>query len=289
MSGKPVLDESGAFVGYRGTGRNVTSDVELQQSLRSAKEQAELANRAKSEFIANVSHELRTPLNAVIGFSEVMISETLGPLGNRKYAEYANDIHESGQHLLALINDILDLSKVESGSEELYEEEIHVPDMAKSLLTLMRHHAEKGKVGLLMELDPTLPKVIADKRKLKQILVNLLSNSVKFTKPGGRITLRAWVDEEGGFAFQVADTGIGMAPEDIPKALQKFRQVDGDLNRKYEGTGLGLPLAKALAELHGGTLHMESELGRGTAVTVRLPPDRVSCAAARSPAVLRAS
>ncbi|MGE0745631.1 MAG: CHASE domain-containing protein [Rhodospirillales bacterium] len=289
MSGKPVLDENGAFIGYRGTGRNVTDEVEVQQSLRMAKEQAELANRAKSEFIANVSHELRTPLNAVIGFSEVMISETLGPLGNRKYAEYAQDIHESGQHLLALINDILDLSKVESGSEELYEEDIHVPDMAKSLMTLMRHHAEKGKVVLLMELDQTLPKVAADKRKLKQILVNLLSNAVKFTKPGGNVILRGWIDEEGGFVFQVADTGIGMAPDDIPKALQKFRQVDSDLNRKYEGTGLGLPLAKALAELHGGSLVMESELGRGTTVTVRLPPDRVMLVAPRGAAVLRAS
>jgi PAS domain S-box-containing protein len=276
VSGKPTFDATGAFVGYRGTGRDVTTEVEAQLSLRTSKEQAELANRAKSEFMANMSHELRTPLNAIIGFSEIMTGQAFGPLGNPRYNDYANDILESGQHLLALINDILDLSKVESGNEELREEEIDVPALIGSLLTLMKHHAAKGEIGLSAEVADDLPVLIADKRKLKQILVNLLGNAVKFTRPGGTVVLRTWCNRKSGFVFQIVDTGIGMAVDDIPNALAKFRQIDSDLNRKYAGTGLGLPLAKAMAELHGGSLNIESELGKGTTVTVRLPAARIS-------------
>jgi PAS domain S-box-containing protein len=275
LSGKPVFTERGELMGYRGTGRNVTPEVEAQQSLQILKEQAELANRAKSEFIANMSHELRTPLNAIIGFSEIMAHESFGPLGSTRYRDYANDISESGQHLLALINDILDLSKVESGNEELHEEYIEVPKLVDSLMTLMSHHAETGQIDLVTELDRGLPGLIADKRKLKQILVNLLGNAIKFTRPGGRVALKAGGQRTSGFAFQIIDTGIGIAVEDIPKALSKFRQIDSDLNRKYEGTGLGLPLAKTMTELHGGRLHLESELGRGTTVTVYLPATRI--------------
>jgi PAS domain S-box-containing protein len=276
VSGKPVLDDNGEFLGYRGTGRDVTGEVEAQQALQLSKEQAELANRAKSEFIANMSHELRTPLNAIIGFSEIMTGEAFGPLGNPRYRDYANDILESGQHLLALINDILDLSKVESGNEELREEEIDVPKLIASLVMLMKHHAAKGGLMLRAEIPDDLPVLLADRRKLKQILVNLLGNSIKFTRTGGSVVLKAWCDAKSGFAFQITDTGIGMAVDDIPKALAKFRQIDSDLNRKYAGTGLGLPLAKSMTELHGGSLEIESELGRGTVVTVRLPAARIA-------------
>ena len=274
MSGKPVFDEDGKFIGYRGTGTNITAETEAQQALQTSKEEAELANRAKSEFLANMSHELRTPLNAIIGFSEIISSQTFGPLGNDRYRDYAADIHESGQHLLALINNILDLSKVESGMDELYEEEIEVPRLVPLLITLIKSHAEKAEVELALDLPDNLPRLIADERKLKQILVNLLGNAIKFTDPGGRVRLSVCCPDGGGFEFRIADTGIGMAPEDILTAFSKFRQVDSALNRKYEGTGLGLPLTKALTELHGGSLDIESALGVGTTVTVRLPAAR---------------
>ena len=275
VSGKPVFDEQGAFMGYRGTGRNITPEMEAKRALEASKEQAELANRAKSEFLANVSHELRTPLNAIIGFSEILKGQAFGPLGSERYKDYASDIFDSGQHLLALINDILDLSKIESGVEELYEENFEITGMVKSLVTLMGPHAQKGQVNLNLEPQAELPMLRADKRKLKQILVNLLSNAIKFTRPGGTVSLLARHEPGSGFVFQIVDTGIGMARDDIPTALSKFLQVDGDLNRKYEGTGLGLPLSVSLTELHGGTLELESEPGQGTTVTVRLPESRV--------------
>ena len=275
VSGKPVFDDQGAFIGYRGTGCNVTPEMESKRALEQSKEQAELASRAKSEFLANVSHELRTPLNAIIGFSELLKGQTFGPLGNERYRHYAADIFDSGQHLLALINDILDLSKIESGVEELYEEDFEIAAMIGSLVTLMGAHAQKGQVTLNLAPQAALPRLRADKRKLKQILVNLLSNAIKFTRPGGTVSLLARHEPGAGLVLQIADTGIGMARKDIPRALSKFLQVDGDLNRKYEGTGLGLPLAVSLTELHSGTLELESEPNRGTTVTVRLPEWRV--------------
>ena len=254
----------------------VTAERELRDvQLTMAKEQAELANRAKSEFLAAMSHELRTPLNAILGFSEVIQNETFGPVGNVKYREYAGDIHESGHHLLDLINDILDLSKIESGTDELHEDKIEIPEIIRSTLKLVGHRAEQGGVKLQLELPDPLPALRVDERKLKQILVNLLSNAVKFTDAGGVVTLRAWCRMGSGYVFQIVDTGIGMAPEDIPKALSRFGQVDGDLNRQYEGTGLGLPLTKALVELHGGVLDLQSEVGVGTTVTVRFPAERI--------------
>jgi PAS domain S-box-containing protein len=274
VSGKPVFDDDGKFLGYRGTGRNVTAETEAKRNLERAKEQADLANRAKSEFLANVSHELRTPLNAIIGFSEILQSESFGPLGSQRYRDYAADISQSGQHLLSLINDILDLSKIESGVEELYEEEIDISELVQPLMTLVDPHAKKAKVALKLDLQPELPHLLADKRKLKQILVNLLGNAIKFTRAEGTVSLTVRFQFGSGFAIQIVDDGIGIAPEDIPRAMTKFHQVDSDLNRKYEGTGLGLPLATSLAELHGGTLEIESELGVGTTVTVRLPDSR---------------
>ena len=249
--------------------------IRLAGDLKIARDQAESANRAKTEFLAAMSHELRTPLNAIIGFSEIIQTETLGPVGSVKYRDYACDIHESGQHLLDLINDILDLSKVESGLDELHEEDIEIPDLARSVWRLILQRAQKQGVALTLELPEEPPPLRADQRKLKQILVNLLSNAIKFTEAGGKVALKVWCRVDSGYVFQVVDTGIGIALDDIPKALSPFQQIDSEINRKYEGTGLGLPLTKALVEMHGGYLDLQSEVGVGTAVTVRFPAERI--------------
>ena len=245
-----------------------------QQDLVSAKEQAEIANRAKTQFLASMSHELRTPLNAIIGFSEIIKDEAFGPVGNQRYLEFVEDIHGSGQHLLSLINDLLDLSKIESGKDQVHEEVVVVDLVIHSAMKLVRHRANEGGVDLQADVEADLPELYADQRKLTQILVNLLSNAIKFTDTGGRVNLKAWFREDQGFVCQITDTGIGIEPDDIPRALSHFTQLDGDLERRFEGTGLGLPLAKSLTELHGGSLDMESQPGVGTIVTVCLPASR---------------
>ncbi len=249
--------------------------IRLARDLENACDQAESANRAKTDFLATMSHELRTPLNAILGFSEIIQTETLGPMGSLKYREYASHIFESGRLLLDLINDILDLSKVESGMGDLHEEHIEVASLARSVWSLIQHRAQLQGVALTLELPEELPALSADLRKMKQILVNLLSNAIKFTKRGGWVALKVRCSAGSGYVFQVVDTGIGIAPRDIPKALSQFGQVDSGLSRQHEGTGLGLPLAKALVELHGGSLGLESAVGFGTTVTVRLPAGRV--------------
>ncbi len=240
-----------------------------------ARQEAQAANQAKSEFLAMMSHELRTPLNAVLGFSEIIATEAFGPMGVKKYGEYARDIFESGQHLLELINDILDLSKVESGKDEIFNEEIPVSELLAQLAPLVTGRAEHGKVRIEYECPDELPALRADRRKLKQALVNLLTNAIKFTPEGGKVSVSVDCSPEGGHLFRIVDTGIGISQKDIPTALSPFRQVENALNRKIEGTGLGLPLSKALIELHGGSLKMESTLGVGTTVTLRFPPERV--------------
>jgi signal transduction histidine kinase len=244
-------------------------------SLSEARHQAETANRAKSEFLANMSHELRTPLNAIIGFSDMIRRETFGPVGSPKYHEYVNDINESGMHLLALIDDILDLSKAEAGKTELHEEDVDVSWVLQSCFTLVKGRAEAAGVKIERDMARNLPALRADERKLKQILTNLLSNAIKFTPHGGTVRIKTWFHTDDGYVFQVTDTGIGMALEDIPKALAAFRQIDSALNRKYEGTGLGLPLTKSLVEAHGGSMDLQSEVGIGTTVTVRFPAERI--------------
>jgi signal transduction histidine kinase len=221
-----------------------------------------------------MSHELRTPLNAIIGFSQIMDDEMFGPIGDPRYRAYVSDIHLSGEHLFHLINDILDLSKIEAGHFELNDETIDFADIVGSALRIIAERAETAKLTLKRDLKPDLAAIRGDKVKLKQIVVNLLSNAIKFTDPGGTVTVRAWTPERGGIVFQVSDTGIGIAPEDIATAMARFGQIDGALTRRRAGTGLGLPLSKALAEAHGGSLELQSQLGVGTTVTVCLPPER---------------
>ena len=248
---------------------------------------AESASRAKSEFLAMVSHELRTPLNAIIGFSDMLKGETFGPLGDRRYGEYAGHIKDSGDRLLDIINDILDWTKIDSGKDSLALGQVDIVDLVRSVDALMGPRAERQGLKLRIDCSPQ-PAILADARKLKQILSNLVGNAVKFTPAGGSISLSVRRDPKLGCVIRVEDTGIGIAAEDIPNALAPFKQIDSDLNRKFEGTGLGLPLSKAFAEQHGGTLELESKLGGGTRVTVVIP-DRARSAGSGQRAAAYAS
>jgi len=251
-----------------------------------AREQAEIASRTKTEFLANMSHELRTPLNAIIGFSEILKNEMFGPLGASQYEEYATDIHDSGAHLLGVINDILDFSKAEAGKLTLMERSVSLEQIVEPCLRLLRPRAEEAGVALALQLPKNMPSIRVDEIKLKQVLINLVSNAVKFTQQGGSVSVTAETVGDGKLAIRVIDTGIGIEPADIPKALSAFGQVDSALSRKFEGTGLGLPLASSLTELHGGTLELDSTYGKGTTVTVLLPAERVVLRSDQAPADL---
>ena len=275
VSGKPFYSETGEFLGYRGTARDITSEVKARMELFVAKESAERANQVKSEFLATMSHELRTPLNAILGFSEVIRDQLFGPVGNTRYREYGTDIHDSGEHLLALINDILDLSKIDSGKDEIHETVFALPDVVESARSLVQARADNNTIALAFDIRDDLPLLRADERRVKQVLVNLLVNAIKFSNPGGTVTIRAWHQPDAGFSLQVSDTGIGMAPEDIAIALSQFGRIENGLARNYEGTGLGLPLSKAIVEQHGGKLVLQSRIGIGTTVTVLLPESRI--------------
>lgn len=242
---------------------------------RQAMMEAQTANRAKTEFLANMSHELRTPLNAIIGFSEMMIQGLLAPDRADKHMEYARGINESGQHLLELICDILDLAKVEAGKLELDEETIAFEKLTQACLILIKERALENGIRLHFEVPSGLPQLFVDERKFKQILINLLSNAIKFTPSGGMVALTVGMRQDGGFLFKVSDTGIGIAKDDIAMALSPFTQVNRDIEQAHEGTGLGLPLSNALVELHGGLMTIESEVGVGTTVTVHVPSGRV--------------
>lgn len=254
---------------YTGTIQDITARKQLQEEMHRALEQAKSANRTKTAFLANMSHELRTPLNAIIGFSEMLTDELFGPL-TAKQAEYLQDIHSSGQHLLKLVNDILDLAKVEAGQLKLALEPVEIGEVVYECIRLLRDRAEEHKQRLRVAVAPDLPTLRADRLRVKQVLLNLVSNAIKFTPRASEVTVAVARNGEG-ILIQIADTGIGMRPEDIDLALQPFWQVDTSLARKYEGAGLGLPLAKTVIDLHGGRLSIDSKPGIGTTVEVWLP------------------
>ncbi len=255
---------------------DISKLARAEREAEEAKELAEAANRAKSEFLAQMSHELRTPLNAIIGFSEIMSRQMLGPLNNPQYLEYTSDINDSATHLLRLITDILDLSKIEAGRLELCEETVDVGQIIESSLTLVEERAADGGIAIEARVARNLPKLRADGCKVKQVVINLLSNAVKFTRSGGKIVISAEVRAAGRLAISVADSGVGIKAQDLDRIMRPFEQVDGALDRNYQGTGLGLPLSKALVELHGGSFELTSEVEVGTTVTAYFPADRVA-------------
>jgi len=250
----------------------ITKQHEANLELMEAVNAAQAENRDKSQFLANVSHELRTPLNAIIGFSEMLKNELMPTLTDRKYDNFVNDIHAAGVHLLSLINDILDYSKAEAGKLELEVSEINVTKLVQNSLRLVGPRAETGQIKLVEALPKDTLIMTTDSKKFKQVLLNLLSNAVKFTPAGGEVSVTAWQNvADDSITFEVRDTGIGIAPKDISRAMAPFGQVDNTLKRKYEGTGLGLPLTKKFVELMGGKFTIESEVNKGTKITFTLP------------------
>ncbi len=265
-NGRPSIVVSAAL--------DITDRKEAELALIAAKEEAELASRSKTEFLANMSHELRTPLNAIIGFSQLMADEVMGPLGSARYTSYARDICASGQHLLSIIGDILDVSKLEAGRIELDEEEIEVPQMIRDLLHLVVERARSLEIGIDLEVPADLPRVKGDSLKLKQVLLNLITNAIKFSHAGGRVLVRGRIEPDGLY-LSVIDHGIGMDEQEIKTAITRFGQVASPWSRKHHGTGLGLPLAIGLVELHDGRLMIDSVKGAGTTVTMVLPVTRL--------------
>ena len=270
LAGIPVFNKNGEFVGYRCTGTDVTILKLAKQELEESRQIAERANQAKSTFMANMSHELRTPLNAIIGFSQIISEELLGPISTPKYREYAADILSSGEHLLELVNDVLDVSKVEAGKRVMAPEPIAIGLMVDECLQLVRRHAETNEIQLLTHIPSDIPSLIADRRAVKQCLLNLLANAVKFTPSGGKVTT-ASQRNSNFILLSVRDTGIGIPAKDLPRLLNPFEQADNNFTRNQIGTGLGLALTKSLVEMHGGYLSIDTEEGHGTEITLTFP------------------
>jgi signal transduction histidine kinase len=252
---------------------DITARKRAELDLVAVKEQAEIANRSKTEFLANMSHELRTPLNAIIGFSQVMAGEMLGPIATQRYVGYARDILGSAEHLLGIINDILDVSRLETGKLELAEESIELPKAIADLIHLVESKARAAEVRVVVRREGAVPRLRGDLRKVKQIVLNLLTNAIKFSRPGGEVEI-VLKSDGGGVTVTVTDHGIGMDSHEVELAMAHFGQVTGPWIRQHTGTGLGLPLAIGLTELHGGTLTIQSLKGVGTAVTAAFPASR---------------
>jgi signal transduction histidine kinase len=279
ISGRPVLDDRERFAGYRGIGVDVTEHASPEAigspAGETATESAERASQAKSDFLANMSHELRTPLNAIIGFSDAMRSQTLGEIGNERYLRYAEDIHLSAGHVLDIVNQILDLSRIEAGQLELEEEAVDIPGLIDHCCRMIQSEVEKAEIELKVKVDSDLPRIRADAAKIRQIILNLLTNAVKFTPSGGRIRVTAGLGAEGQLDIEVRDTGVGIKSGDIPKVLTRFGQSEEVSQTSGRGAGLGLSITKSLVELHGGTFEIVSRKGRGTRAIVRLPKERI--------------
>lgn len=272
------LSNGGILATYRRITKRYLAEGRAAQNLEMAKaerERAEEANKHKSAFLANMSHELRTPLNAIMGFAEIIRDGVPGPENIERYREYARDIHESGGHLLSLVNDLLDIAKIEAGKMEIEESVINLESLFNSCNALLGGKAVREGITLIRDDCDGEVHVRADGRMLKQIILNLGSNAIKFTPRGGKLELKALREDDGAVVIEVCDSGIGMSREEISRALEPFVQIDNSFRRQHEGTGLGLPLARQMTELHGGTLVIDSTPGAGTRVTVRLPAERV--------------
>ena len=270
-----IRDQDNQPMHYLAVKEDITKAKAANEALRHAKEEAEYANHVKSQFLASMSHELRTPLNAIIGFSDMIMSEFMGPIGAPKYKEYLADIHDSGEHLLELITDILDMSKIESGMMDLNENAFELSEIIKSCQKLIRHRAQDKNITLTCDLPKDSPILWGDEVRFKQILINLLTNAVKYTPPGGDIAINLDCCEKNGLCIMISDTGIGIAEENIARAMEPFAQVADIMTSEREGVGLGLFLTRSLLEMHGGTLALDSTLGEGTTATLRFPAERV--------------
>jgi signal transduction histidine kinase len=255
--------------------RDITQWKNAEEELVAARRAAEQANQQKSDFLAKISHEIRTPLNAIIGFSEVMMEERFGPIGNERYRDYLRDIHVSGAHLMSLINDLLDLSKIEAGKLELAFEAVAVNEIIQECVALMQPQANRQRIIIRTSLSAGVPNIVADPRSLRQILLNLLSNAVKFTGAGGQVIVSTALEERGEVVIRVRDTGVGMSEKDIETALKPFRQLATTGKGRGEGTGLGLPLTKALVEANRANFAIDSAVNQGTLIRITFPTTRV--------------
>lgn len=280
VSGVPFFGPTGEFLGYRGTASDISRRKAVETDLQMAINKAEAASKSKSEFLAHMSHELRTPLNSVLGFSHIMREQVFGPIGNDRYAEYMDNIHDSGQHLLAVIDDILDISRIEAGQTELQEKVFDPYKVLDSCVEMISGGGggDSGRPRIELVSPPIKRMFRGDQRMFKQIVINLLSNARKFTSPDGVIRIEAVPDDGDGLTVAVADNGRGIAAEDLLKVMEPFGQARTSAEHTHEGAGLGLPLSKMLTELHGGTLELESEVAKGTTVTLRFPPERTLAA-----------